>query len=88
MNFVNVKIVLDWLKQQFENNFDYCENEQTKTGLKNINVMIYDNDEGWIEKFLFFDKQGNIIPNYDKQIEIKKQIKELQKELKKLQENF
>jgi hypothetical protein len=85
MNFINIKIVLDWLKQQFENNFDYCENEQTKTGLKSIKVTIYDNDEGWIEKFLFFDKQGNVIPNYDKQIEIKKQIKELQKELKKLQ---
>ena len=82
MNFINVKIVLDLLKQQFEDKFDYLENEQTKTGLKSINIMIYDNDEGWIEKFLFFDKQGNIIPNYDKQIEIKKKIKELQKEVK------
>ena len=85
MNFIDVKIVLDWLKQQFEDDFDYCENEQTVNGLKSINVMIYDIDEGWVEKSMFFDKQGNYIPNYDKQIEIKKQIEELQKELKKLQ---
>lgn len=84
MNFIDVKIVLDLLKQEFKNNFDYGENEQTKNGLKYINVMI-NKGEYWIEKFLFFDKQGNIIPNYDRQMEIKKQIKELQKELKKLQ---
>ena len=59
----------------------------TKDITTNIIISIYNEDYGWQDKALHFNKQGKNIPNYEKQIEIKRQIKELQKELEKLQEN-
>ena len=83
MNIKNVKEVFDWLAKNFEDNFYY---EQKENYLKTIIVSIYDEDEGWKSKTLYFDNQGNVIPNYARQKEIKQQIKQLQEELEKLQE--
>ena len=83
MNIKNVKEVFDWLVKNYEDNFYY---EQKKENyLNNIIVSIYDEDEGWKNKTLYFDNQGNVIPNYARQKEIKQQIKDLQNELEKLQ---
>lgn len=83
MNIKNVKQVFDWLAKNYEDNFYYEEKEGY---LKNITVSIYDEDEGWKPKTLYFDNKGNVIPNYARQKEIKQQIKHLQEELTKLQE--
>ena len=86
MNIKNVKEVFDWLTKNYEYNF-YYEQKEDYNGLKHIIVSIFDEDEGWRNRKLYFDNQGNVIPNYTKQIEIKQQIKKLQEELKNLQKN-
>ena len=84
MNIKNIKEVFDWLAKNFEDNF-YYEQKENYEGLKNIIVSIYDEDEGWKSKTLYFNNQGNVIPNYARQKEIKQQIKQLQEELAKIQ---
>lgn len=86
MNIENIKEVFDWLVKNYEDNF-YYEQKENCNGLTYIIVSIYDEDEGWKNKKLYFDNQGNVIPNYTKQMEIKQQIRKLQEELKKLQKN-
>lgn len=86
MNIKNVKEVFDWLAKNYEDNFYYEQEKKNRGELDNITVSIYDEDEGWKSKTLYFDSQGNAIPNYEKKLEIKRQIRELQEELKKLEE--
>ena len=87
MNIKNIKEVLNLLVQSYndENIFDYTETVQD--GVPTITIFIYNGDEGWQEKQIFFDKEGNYIPNYEKMRVIENKIKELQAELKKLK-NF
>ena len=87
MNIKEVKEVFNWLTKNFEDSFSYDEQENIITGMKTIEVSMYDDNNGWIENTLYFNKQGNIIPHYARQLELKEQIKELEKELKKLQDN-
>lgn len=86
MNYKNVKKVLDWLTNNFES-IDYEEKINTE-GLIQIEISVYDSIEGYTCQSIYFDKKGDIIPNYTRQIELKQQIKELQAELEKLQNNI
>ena len=85
MNYENVKKVLDWLERNLET-ISYEERVNAE-GLIQIEVSTYDTIEGYDCKSMYFDKKGDIIPNYSRQIELKQQIKELQAELEKLQNN-
>ena len=88
MNIENVKQIIKWLEKNFSS-FEYEKGIDGNKEFIEISIYSYDDDEGenvWETKKIYFDKQGNLIPNYEEKTKIKEQIKKLEKELKNLQE--
>ena len=88
MNIENVKQIIKWLEKNF-NGFEYEEGIDGNKEFIEISIHGYDDDEEeniWETKKIYFDKQGNLIPNYEEMKKIKEQIKKLEEELKNLQE--
>ena len=76
--------VFKWLEKEFKDLFEYeCF---TIENMEKINVALY-TEEGWETANAYFNKEGKLISQYEKQLEIKNKIKELQEELRELQEN-
>ena len=84
-NFIKV---FKWLKKEFFSIFDFDDVVENETTTK-IVVSVYDEyEENWSTSSIYFDKLGNVIPNYKKVVETKNQIKILQEELKNLQKTI
>lgn len=82
MNIKNVNEVCDLLGLEYRT-------EEWETNLAYTSVITGYNsyDEEIIKTIYFNPKTGLVIPKYEEKLKIKEQIKELQEELKKLEEN-
>ena len=81
MNILQVVKVVELLELEYRT-------EELETNISYLEVVLgYDNYDEEITKTIYFNPKTNlIIPKYEEKLKIKKQIKELQKELKKLEE--
>lgn len=83
MNILQVIKVVELLELEYRT-------DELKTNVSYLEVVLgYDNYDKEIEitKTIYFNpKTDLIIPKYEEKLKIKKQIKELQEELKKLEE--
>ena len=81
MNILQVVKVVELLELEYRT-------EELETNVSYLEVVLgYDNYDEEITKTIYFNpKTGLIIPKYEEKLKIKKQIKELQEELKKLEE--
>lgn len=81
MNILQVIKVVELLELEYRT-------EELETNVSYLEVVLgYDNYDEEITKTIYFSsKTGLIIPKYEEKLKIKKQIKELQEELKKLEE--
>lgn len=77
--------ILKWIRKNFENYNFSVEEHQILIGTE-IKISMYDTNEGWEEHSLFFDKKGNMIINYEKIEELKKQLEKIQKQIKELEQ--
>lgn len=83
MNIKNVTEVVELLELPYRT-------EELETDVSYIEIVLDYNanyDEEITKTFYFNPKTGFIIPKYEEKLKIKKQIKELQEKLKKLEEN-
>lgn len=82
MNILQVVKVVELLELEYRT-------EELETNVSYLEVVLdYDSYDEEITKIIYFNpKTGLIIPKYEEKLKIKKQIKELQEELKKLEEN-
>lgn len=81
MNILQVIEVVELLELEYRA-------DELKTNVSYLEVVLgYDNYDTEITKTIYFNpKTDLIIPKYEEKLKIKKQIKELQEELKKLEE--
>lgn len=86
MNKKNIIEVLDLLKETFYISLSYNVFSKEKE-ITLIRITVDDEDWGWQCADLYFDKNGDIIPDYkeQKQLELKEKIKKLQEEIKELE---
>lgn len=84
MKLKEVWKVLSWLGLHFQDNFNF-EKTEVGDGLTKVEISICDSEYGWESDSMYFNKEGDYINEYGKQLEIKRQIKQLQEELKKIQ---
>lgn len=81
MNILQVIKVVELLELEYRTG-------ELQTNVSYLEVILgYDNYDEEITKTIYFNpKTDLIIPKYEEKLKIKKQIKELQEELKKLEE--